>query len=69
MSDVDTSQEMTTADGLVIKWVDVVNLKEQDLNAQVMEPRKFDALTQNIKLRGMQWNHCRTVRNRTEKGR
>lgn len=32
---------MTIADGLVIKWVDVVNLKEQDLNAQVMEPRKF----------------------------
>lgn len=53
MADVDTSQEMTIADGLVIKWVDVVNLKEQDLNAQVMEPRKFDALTQNIKLRGM----------------
>jgi hypothetical protein len=53
MSDIDTSQEMTIADGLVIKWVDVVNLKEQDLNAQVMEPRKFDALTQNIKLRGM----------------
>lgn len=45
MADVDTSQEMTIADGLVIKWVDVVNLKEQDLNAQVMEPRKFDALT------------------------
>ena len=53
MADVDTSQEMTIADGLVIKWVDVINLKEQDLNAQVMEPRKFDALTQNIKLRGM----------------
>lgn len=34
MADVDTSQEMTIADGLVIKWVDVVNLKEQDLNAQ-----------------------------------
>lgn len=47
MADVDTSQEMTIADGLVIKWVDVINLKEQDLNAQVMEPRKFDALTQN----------------------
>lgn len=53
MADIDTSQEMTIAEGLVIKWVDVVNLKEQDLNAQVMEPRKFDALTQNIKLRGM----------------
>lgn len=53
MADVDTSQETTIADGSVIKWVDVVNLKEQDLNAQVMEPRKFDAPTQNIKLRGM----------------
>ena len=50
---VDTTQEMKLADGLVIKWVNVTDLKEQDLNAQIMEPRKFDTLTQNIKLRGM----------------
>lgn len=50
---VDTSQVMQIADGLVIKWVRTVDLKEQDLNAQIMEPRKFDTLTQNVKLRGM----------------
>lgn len=52
-SEVDTSQQMQIADGLVIKWVNIADLHEQDLNAQVMEPRKFDTLTQNIKLRGM----------------
>lgn len=50
---MDAEQEMRIADGLVIKWADIASLKEQDLNAQIMEPRKFDALTSNIKLRGM----------------
>lgn len=53
VEDVDMNQTMRIADGLVIKWVKVTDLKEQDLNAQIMEPRKFETLTQNIKLRGM----------------
>lgn len=50
--DIDTSQEFPIGDGLTIKWVRVADLKEQDVNAQVMEPKKFDRLTQNIKHRG-----------------
>lgn len=51
--DVDHSQEMKIADDLYIRWVRIQDLKEQSLNAQVMEPRKFDTLTNNIKARGM----------------
>lgn len=41
------------ADGLFVMWVDVAAAKEQDLNAQQMQPRHFDRLTENIRARGM----------------
>lgn len=40
------------ADGLYVMWVDVASLREQDLNAQMMQPRHFDRLTENIRQRG-----------------
>jgi hypothetical protein len=53
MTDIDTSREMPIGDDLVIMWLPVAEVKEQDINAQVMQPRHFDRLTQNIADRGM----------------
>jgi hypothetical protein len=50
---VDEAMVMPIAEGLVIKWVDVAALKEQDVNAQQMQPHLFDRLTENIRIRGM----------------
>lgn len=44
--------EMRLADDLYVRWVDIAALREQDINAQVMQPRHFDRLTENIRLRG-----------------
>ena len=41
------------ADDLYIEFVDIGVLREQDLNAQVMQPRHFERLTENIRQRGM----------------
>lgn len=38
--------------GLVVKRVVIAQVKEQDLNAQVMQPREFERLTENIRMRG-----------------
>ncbi|PWI15981.1 hypothetical protein DI272_18785 [Streptomyces sp. Act143] len=44
---------MQIGEDLFIKWVDVTTLREQDINAQVMQPRHFERLTGNIRKRGM----------------
>ncbi|MER5697815.1 ParB/RepB/Spo0J family partition protein [Streptomyces mirabilis] len=43
---------MQIGEDLYIKWVDVTTLREQDINAQVMQPRHFERLTGNIRKRG-----------------
>lgn len=40
------------AEGLEMRMVEVADLREQDVNAQVMEPEKFERLVANIKERG-----------------
>jgi hypothetical protein len=44
---------MQIGEDLFIRWVDVSSLREQDINAQVMQPRHFERLTGNIRKRGM----------------
>lgn len=39
-------------EGLVVKFVDITELKEQEINAQVMNSRHFERLTENIRERG-----------------
>lgn len=39
-------------DDLFIRIVEISSLKEQDVNAQVMQPRHFERLTENIRQRG-----------------
>lgn len=46
-------EELRIADGMFVRWVDVAALREQDVNAQVMQPQQFARLTANIKDRGM----------------
>lgn len=41
------------ADDLWIEWVPVAGLREQDVNAQVMQPGEFTRLVANVKDRGM----------------
>lgn len=43
---------MQIGEDLYIRWVDVTTLREQDINAQVMQPRHFERLTGNIRKRG-----------------
>ncbi|MGJ3558895.1 ParB N-terminal domain-containing protein [Streptomyces sp. INA 01156] len=43
---------MQIGEDLYIKWVDVTSLREQDINAQVMQPRHYERLTGNIRKRG-----------------
>lgn len=45
-------ESFTLAPGLEVTWVSVADLREQDLNAQVMQPREFERLTENIRERG-----------------
>jgi hypothetical protein len=47
-----TRQELRLGDDLVIRIVPIVELREQDVNAQMMQPRHFDRLIENIKQRG-----------------
>lgn len=47
-----TEIRMKIGDDLWIEWVDVTSLREQDVNAQQMQPRHFDRLTENIRIRG-----------------
>lgn len=46
-------QRWEIADDLYIEFVDIAELREQDVNAQVMQPRQFTRLTENIRKRGM----------------
>jgi hypothetical protein len=43
---------MQIGDDLWIEWADVAELREQDVNAQQMQPRHMDRLTENIRIRG-----------------
>ncbi|MFZ3595061.1 ParB N-terminal domain-containing protein [Streptomyces sp. BH104] len=43
---------MQIGEDLYVRWVDVTTLREQDINAQVMQPRHFDRLAGNIRNRG-----------------
>src|SRR5215472_11348643 len=43
---------MQIGDDLWIEWADLAELKEQDVNAQQMQPRQMDRLTENIRIRG-----------------
>jgi hypothetical protein len=45
-------QRFEVADDLAVVIVDIASLKEQDLNAQQMQPRHFERLTENIRGRG-----------------
>lgn len=46
-------QRFALTDDLHVVVVPLDDLREQDVNAQMMEPRHFDRLTQNIQDRGM----------------
>jgi hypothetical protein len=43
---------MQIGDDLWIEWANVAELREQDVNAQQMQPRHMDRLTENIRIRG-----------------
>lgn len=45
-------KEFQVGDGLFVIIVPIADLHEAELNAQVMQPFKFDRLTENIRLRG-----------------
>nr|DAI64394.1 MAG TPA: ParB protein [Caudoviricetes sp.] len=45
-------QEMKVGDGLFVRVIQGSALKEQDINAQQMDPTKFERLVENIRLRG-----------------
>jgi hypothetical protein len=45
-------RELRIADDLYVRFVKIAELREQDINAQVMQPRHFDRLTENVRLRG-----------------
>ena len=47
---VETSMQI--GDDLWIEWRDIADLREQDVNAQQMQPRHMDRLTENIRIRG-----------------
>jgi hypothetical protein len=49
----DLTGRLQIADDLYVEWVEIAALREQDINAQVMQPRHFDRLTENIRSRGM----------------
>jgi hypothetical protein len=52
MSTADEKTMFPIGPDLYIAVVDVAALKEQDLNAQIMQPREFDRLVENIRERG-----------------
>jgi hypothetical protein len=43
---------LAVGDDLAVVIVRYADLREQDINAQVMQPREFDRLTENIRIRG-----------------
>lgn len=45
-------QRLKVGEDLYVVIVDITELREQDINAQVMQPRHFDRLTENIRNRG-----------------
>lgn len=46
------AERLKIGDDLFVVMVDIDSLREQDINAQILQPRKFDRLTENIRLRG-----------------
>lgn len=49
---VDDSSRFSIGQDLYVVMVDTSSLKEQDMNAQIMQPREFDRLVENIRERG-----------------
>lgn len=47
-----TGERWRIGDDLWVGFVDITSLREQDVNAQVMQPRHFERLTENIRDRG-----------------
>ena len=45
-------EQLQIGDGLFVRKVRLAELQEQDINAQTMQPVKFDRLTENIRIRG-----------------
>ncbi len=45
-------QELQVGDNLFVMMIPVADLRERDINAQVMQARHFDRLTENIRARG-----------------
>src|SRR6185437_4005352 len=48
----DLTREMQVGDGLFVMMLEISDLKEADINAQVMQPAHFERLTENIRARG-----------------
>jgi hypothetical protein len=48
----ESRQELRLDADLVVRLVPIAELREQDVNAQIMQPRHFDRLVENIKERG-----------------
>lgn len=48
----ESTQRLQVGEDLWIEMVPIGDLREQDTNAQVMQPREFDRLTENIRGRG-----------------
>jgi ParB-like nuclease family protein len=45
-------RRLRVADGLEVRIVRISDLREQDVNAQVLQPREFERLTENVRERG-----------------
>ena len=51
--DIQVSQEMQVGEDMFVMVLPIAAVKEADVNAQVMQPAKFERLTENIRNRGM----------------
>lgn len=52
MAEATLDQRLKIGDDLWIVFVEIATVREQDVNAQQMQPRHFDRLTENIQQRG-----------------
>lgn len=52
VADVGDHPRLELAPDLFVMFVEIASLREQDVNAQQMQPRHFDRLTENIRARG-----------------
>lgn len=52
MAESPSGRVLEIADGLTVEFVSIAALREQDVNAQIMQPTDMTRLTENIKHRG-----------------